>query len=66
MRRKRSKTLIRSMAEFEKAFLPKLFAEKAEGEPRDADPLGLDAARKSLDEAREQLHGQPPSEKPAS
>lgn len=65
MRRKKSKAQFRSMVEFEKAYLPKLLAEKVEGEPRDADPLGLDAARKSLDEAREQLGG-PAPDAPAS
>lgn len=66
MRRKRSKTLFRSMAEFEKAYLPKLVAEKVQGEPRDADPLGLDAARKSLDEARKRLSGQAAADSPAA
>lgn len=51
----KKKQIYRSMAEFEKKFLPKSFEERMAERPKDAQALGISLAKESLNKIRSQL-----------
>lgn len=54
-RNEKKKQICRSMAEFEKKFLPKSFEKRMAERPTDAQDLGVSLAKESLNKIRNQL-----------
>ena len=54
-RNKEKKQIFRSMAEFERAFLPKSFEKRMAEKPTDAHALGISLAKESLEKIRARL-----------